>query len=171
MGTHRGGRRRGRVATRFGQRLTHAPARRKAASLTSTMSPIPRLTIHRTHNKLMPMDDTPKSGMPAGALSMLILRILQSGSLHGYAIAREIERRSGDALTFGEGALYPALRALERQGCAVGTWEVQESGPARRAYSLTEQGLSVLEENLQEWNQFTVAVNSVLTVRTNAQPI
>ena len=51
-----------------------------------------------------------------GDLPILILAVLGDAPCHGYAIAREIERRSGGELGAREGALYPALRALESRG-------------------------------------------------------
>ena len=77
-----------------------------------------------------------------GSTPTLILAVLADGPRHGYAIAREIERRSDDALKMGEGALYPALRALERDGLLVSRWETMPSGPARRTYTLTPDGLA-----------------------------
>lgn len=106
-----------------------------------------------------------------GSIQTLILAVLRDRPCHGYAIAREIERRSGSVLSFGEGALYPALRALEREGLAAGSWEVQESGPARRVYSLTDEGRKILEANLKGWSEFTSAVDSVLQGGGHAQPI
>lgn len=88
--------------------------------------------------------------------------MLSGGSRHGYAIAREIERRSSDALKVGEGALYPALRALEREGMVESTWETQSSGPARRIYTLTEAGKAKLASSLKSWARFSNAVNAVL---------
>lgn len=46
----------------------------------------------------MPMSDMPKAGMPSGALAMLILRVLRSGALHGYAIAQRIHVLSSEVL-------------------------------------------------------------------------
>jgi DNA-binding PadR family transcriptional regulator len=51
----------------------------------------------------------PKLDMPSGALVLLILRVLRSGPLHGYAIAQRIHTLSAEALHIEEGALYPAL--------------------------------------------------------------
>ena len=55
-----------------------------------------------------------------GNTPTLILAVLETASRHGYGIAREIERRSDNALAFKEGTLYPALHALEREGLIVG---------------------------------------------------
>ncbi len=97
-----------------------------------------------------------------GSTPTLILAVLSGGPRHGYAIAREIERRSADALKVGEGALYPALRALEREGMVESAWETQPSGPARRIYTLTEAGQAKLAASLKSWTRFSNAVNAVL---------
>ncbi len=97
-----------------------------------------------------------------GSTPLLILAVLQDRPSHGYAIAREIERRCSDALKVGEGALYPALRALERDGQVESAWETQASGPARRIYTLTDTGAARLAASAQSWSRFSNAVNAVL---------
>jgi PadR family transcriptional regulator PadR len=97
-----------------------------------------------------------------GSTPILILAVLAEGPRHGYAIAREIERRSREALSVGEGALYPALRALEREGMVSSAWETQPSGPARRIYTLTDAGQAKLASSLKSWTRFSQAVNAVL---------
>ena len=52
------------------------------------------------HNDIMP-----KQEMPSGALMLLILRVLRSGPLHGYAIAQRIHLLSSQVLRVEEGAL------------------------------------------------------------------
>ena len=68
------------------------------------------------------MNKDPK--LKKGSTPILILSVLSGCPNHGYAIAREIERLSADALNVGEGALYPALRTLVRDGIAKSTWEI-----------------------------------------------
>lgn len=97
-----------------------------------------------------------------GSTSLLILSVLSGSPNHGYAIAREIERRCADALKVGEGALYPALRALEREGMVESAWETQPSGPARRIYTLTDAGHAKLASSVKSWSRFSNAVNAVL---------
>ena len=97
-----------------------------------------------------------------GSTPILILSVLSSGPNHGYAIAREIHRLSADALKVGEGALYPALRILERDGLVESTWEIQPSGPSRRIYTLTEDGHAKLAASRKSWQRFSSAVNAVL---------
>jgi PadR family transcriptional regulator PadR len=96
-----------------------------------------------------------------GNTPTLVLAVLRQGPLHGYAIAREIERRSASVLQCKEGTLYPALHALERDGLIVGEWR-EENGRERRVYVLTESGSAALEERTRVWDRFTSAVGQVI---------
>jgi PadR family transcriptional regulator, regulatory protein PadR len=100
-----------------------------------------------------------------GDVPTLILAVLKQGPLHGYAIARAIEQWSADALHLHEGTLYPALRQLEKQGMIQSTWEVQEPGPARRVYSLTELGRAEFARRVETWESYSAAINAVLNPR------
>ena len=111
------------------------------------------------YNSSMNSDD---QELKKGSTPLLILAVLEGGPRHGYAIAREIERRCADALKVGEGALYPALRALESDGMVESAWETQASGPARRIYTLTDAGYAKLVASLKSWQRFSDAVNAVL---------
>ena len=55
---------------------------------------------------------TKKPELLPGTLEMLILKTLTRGPNHGYGIAQDVQRVSGDALRIGEGSLYPALQRL-----------------------------------------------------------
>jgi PadR family transcriptional regulator, regulatory protein PadR len=100
--------------------------------------------------------------MLKGNVPTLILSVLQDGPLHGYAIAREIERRSGAALTFKEGTLYPALHALESGGFIEANWETTERGPARKTYRMTPAGNDDLKRRRALWSRFTQAMVDVM---------
>jgi len=97
-----------------------------------------------------------------GSTQVLILAVLADQPAHGYAIAREVERRSNEALRMGEGALYPALRGLEREGFVVSRWEPQPTGASRRVYELTDDGRKHLKTQLEGWREFTRAVDNVI---------
>lgn len=105
-----------------------------------------------------------------GNTPTLILSVLAGGPLHGYAIAREVERRSAEALKLGEGSLYPALRALEGEGLVSSSWEIQASGPARKVYALTDAGQVALAKRTESWREFVRAIESVLGGSPDAQP-
>lgn len=98
-----------------------------------------------------------------GSTPTLILAVLAEGARHGYAIAREIERRSESALSLGEGSLYPQLHALERAGLVSGAWEMPTGGgPSRKVYSLTDAGQAELARRTRSWRDFVNAVEGVL---------
>ena len=97
-----------------------------------------------------------------GDLEALVLGALDTGSAHGYEIARRIKAVSEDALAVGEGLLYPALHALEREGLVVAEWVPQEGKPNRKVYHLTEGGKGALARKRKEWQRFSAGVSAVL---------
>lgn len=100
-----------------------------------------------------------------GDVPTLILAVLSDEAAHGYAIARKVELTSNNALQMREGTLYPALRQLEQQGFVTSSWEIQESGPARKVYVITEAGRKELGKRTREWEQYTSAVDTLLGIR------
>jgi len=97
-----------------------------------------------------------------GNTPTLVLAVLMDGPLHGYGIAREIERRSDNALKFKEGTLYPALHALEGEGLIVGEWRREEGGRERKVYTITPAGRAALEQRTRTWNTFATAITRVI---------
>ncbi len=100
--------------------------------------------------------------MPSGALMMLILRVLRSGPLHGYAIAQRIHTLSSEVLHVEEGALYPALQRILLKGWATAEWGVSETNRKVRFYRLTPAGRKQLEAELSEYGRVHQAIRSVL---------
>ena len=93
---------------------------------------------------------------------MLILRVLRSGPLHGYAIAQRIRQLSGNVLEAEEGSLYPALQRILVEGWVSAEWGTSESGRRVRFYSLTPDGTKQLNRELMEYEQATAAIKAVL---------
>lgn len=112
----------------------------------------------------MPMsfNDTSKSFMPSGALAMLILRVLRSGPLHGYAIAQKIHVLSKEVLEVEEGSLYPALQKILLKGWASAEWGISETNRKVRFYRLTAAGRKQLEAELADYDRVTAAIKAVL---------
>ncbi len=100
--------------------------------------------------------------MPKGALAMLILRVLRSGPLHGYAIAQRIRQLSGDVLEAEEGSLYPALQRILMEGWVAARWGTSETGRRVRFYSLTADGARQLRRERKEYEQATAAIQAIL---------
>ncbi len=97
-----------------------------------------------------------------GTLDVMILSILKESPLHGYAIARQIERASGGELTIEEGSLYPALHRLSKRGDLDADWGVTDTGRRARFYTLSRQGQRRFVEQASLWQRVSSAVNSVL---------
>jgi len=104
----------------------------------------------------------PKQEMPSGALTLLILRVLRSGSLHGYAIAQRIHALSSDVLQIEEGALYPALQKLLLNGWATAEWGISETNRKVRFYRLTPEGIQQLDSELSAYHRVHDAIQTVL---------
>lgn len=104
----------------------------------------------------------PAVPMPKGALAMLILRVLRSGPLHGYAIAQRIRHLSGDVLEAEEGSLYPALQRILLEGWAAAEWGTSETGRRVRFYKLTPDGVKQLKRERNEYEQATAAIQAIL---------
>jgi len=93
---------------------------------------------------------------------MLILRVLHSGSLHGYAIAQRIHLLSSEELVVEEGSLYPALQKMLLRGWVTAEWGISETNRKVRFYKLTPLGKKQLEVELSDYDRVTQAIQSVL---------
>ncbi len=97
-----------------------------------------------------------------GTLDTLVLKTLSRGPMHGYAIARWLEDRGGDALQIEEGSLYPALYRLEKKGLLESEWGMSELDRRAKFYSVTAKGRKRLKTDTRAWEAFSRAVSSVL---------
>ena len=102
------------------------------------------------------------TGLPPGTLDMLILRVLASEPLHGYAIAQRIHTLSSEELSVEEGSLYPALQKLLLKGWVKATPTLSESGRQVREYRLTATGRKQLDSELDEYRRVSHAINTLL---------
>ena len=100
--------------------------------------------------------------MPAGALPMLILRVLQSASLHGYAIAQRIHVLSSEVLAVEEGLLYPTLQKMLIKGWVSAEWGISETNRKVRFYKLTVEGRAQLKTELAGYDRVTQAIQDIL---------
>jgi PadR family transcriptional regulator PadR len=104
----------------------------------------------------------PKTGMPSGALPMLILRVLKSASLHGYAIAQRIHVLSSEVLAVEEGLLYPTLQKMLVKGWVTSEWGISETNRKVRFYRLTPEGRERLTAELSDYDRVTHAIQELL---------
>jgi transcriptional regulator len=97
-----------------------------------------------------------------GTLDMLVLRTLQAGAAHGFAIAQSIAMRSEEVLLVEEGSLYPALHRLEDRGWISAEWGVSDNNRRAKFYTLTAKGRKQLVNESQRWAQLVAAVARVM---------
>ena len=97
-----------------------------------------------------------------GTLDLLILRTLQIGPMHGWAISERIQQISEEVLQVNQGSLYPALHRLEHQNWIKAEWGISELGRRARFYHLTAAGRKQLELETENWDRLTAAIGRIL---------
>jgi transcriptional regulator len=97
-----------------------------------------------------------------GTLVLLVLRVLDSGPLHGYAIAQRIRDVSGEVLRVEEGSLYPALQKMLRKGWVRADWGLSDTNRRVRSYRLTAAGRAQLESERAGYDHVNRAIQAVL---------
>src|SRR5437763_1324932 len=93
-----------------------------------------------------------------GTLDLLILKAVSIGPLHGYGVLLRIAQISGRALLIQQGALYPALFRLVRQGLLKTSWDKSENNRRAKFYELTSKGRKRLREETDGWNRLVAAI-------------
>jgi PadR family transcriptional regulator PadR len=104
----------------------------------------------------------PQPDLLPGTLFLLILRVLDGGPLHGYAIAKRIKECSQDCLSVEEGSLYPALNRMLVKGWVTAQWGLSETNRKARFYELTPDGRKQLEAEKQGFDRMVSAIQLVL---------
>lgn len=102
------------------------------------------------------------SDLFTGTLDILVLRTVEAGPLHGYAIGRAIREASEGVLSVEEGALYPALHRLEGRGLLEAEWGKTDTGRRAKFYSITQEGDAHLRSESARWAEYSGAVAAVL---------
>ncbi len=97
-----------------------------------------------------------------GTLDLLILKAVSLGTLHGYGVLLRIQQITGGALQIQQGALYPALYRLERQGLIDGEWGTSDNNRRATFYSLTRTGRARLGSEAASWNRIADAITMAL---------
>ena len=97
-----------------------------------------------------------------GTLDLLILKAVSLGPLHGYGVLLRIGQISDQALLIEQGALYPALFRLVRQGLLKASWGTSENHRRAKFYELTSLGRTRLREEADGWNRLVAAIASAL---------
>ena len=97
-----------------------------------------------------------------GTLDMLVLKSLQRGASHGYAIAVFLQSVSQDVLQVEEGSLYPALQRMLKEGWVTAAWRESAAGRRIRVYRITAAGARHLDDHVSHFEQMLEGVRLVL---------
>ena len=102
-----------------------------------------------------------------GTLDLLVLKAVSLGKMHGYGILLRIGQISGGSLSIEQGALYPALYRLERQGLLETAWGISENNRRAKYYMLTSRGRAQLKEEERSWTRLVDAIGTVLKAQAS----
>src|SRR3954468_23396017 len=95
------------------------------------------------------------SDLVQGTLDLLLLKILNLGPLHGWAISLRLRQVSGDILQVSDGSLYPALHKMEQHGWIQSEWKTTENNRRAKFYRLTRPGRKQLEAESANWQRLS----------------
>ena len=99
----------------------------------------------------------------SGVPELLLLRLLNEKEMYGYELVRSIKQATGEAISLGEGVIYPALHSLERNG-SLKSKRKPVSGRTRVYYSLTKKGRERLEKLLGDWSRIQGGISTALAL-------
>lgn len=102
--------------------------------------------------------------MRKGILEYCILSIISKGEIYASDIIAELKKAE---LLVVEGTLYPLLTRLKNNGLLSYSWQESTSGPPRKYYQVTSEGLEVLQKLDVTWKELVYAVEISLSGRNN----
>ncbi|HEX3878465.1 MAG TPA: PadR family transcriptional regulator, partial [Bryobacteraceae bacterium] len=97
-----------------------------------------------------------------GALDLLILKLVATEPMHGWAIAQRTRQMSNEVLQIGQSALYPALHKLEQQGWIAAEWKTSDNNRRAKYYSLTAAGRKALAKEANQWERLSAAISFIV---------
>ncbi|MFC0190085.1 PadR family transcriptional regulator [Fictibacillus aquaticus] len=93
-----------------------------------------------------------------GALELCVLILISKKDQYGYELAQSISSK----IEVAEGTLYPLLRRLTKEEYVSTYLAESTEGPPRKYYYLTEKGAAYMRVLIDEWKQFSNAVNEFI---------
>ncbi len=103
----------------------------------------------------------------SGVPELLLLRLLNEREMYGYELVRSIKKATNEAISLGEGVIYPVLHSLERNGSLISKRKAV-SGRTRVYYSLTKKGRDRLERLRGDWNRIQGGIATALESAASA---
>src|SRR5437660_8437253 len=105
-----------------------------------------------------------------GTLDLMVLQTLAAmGSLHGYGIARRIERVSGEEILLNQGTIYASLVRLQERGWISAQWGTSDNNRKAKFYSITKSGRKQLSTDVSYWQRLTGVIGRVLAMQDEGE--
>jgi PadR family transcriptional regulator PadR len=104
----------------------------------------------------------------SGVPELLILQLLARQEMYGYEIVKAVRIITGEAISLGEGVIYPVLHALEKGG-SLKSKRKAVNGRTRVYYSVTGKGHKRFERLSEEWDRVSNGIRSALGRAEHAQ--
>ena len=102
-----------------------------------------------------------------GVPELLLLRLLDNREMYGYELVRSVREVTSEAISLGEGVIYPVLHSLERNG-SLRSKRKPVQGRTRVYYSVTRKGRERLEKLQNDWQRIQTGITSALESPGNA---
>ena len=103
----------------------------------------------------------------SGVPELLVLRLLARGEMYGYEIVKAVRIVTGEAISLGEGVIYPVLHGLEKAG-ALEARRKAVNGRTRVYYSVTTKGEKRLQRLRDEWSRVSGGIESAMGATEHA---
>jgi PadR family transcriptional regulator PadR len=95
-----------------------------------------------------------------GVIPIAVLSLIKDKPVHGGEIFQNLQDKYN--VDVARPVVYMLLRRMERYGLILSTWDIPENGPARRRYTITEEGLDHLKYGLERLKKLSKTI-SLLT--------
>ncbi|NOQ76133.1 MAG: PadR family transcriptional regulator [Crocinitomix sp.] len=106
-----------------------------------------------------------------GTLKTIVLNLLKDNEkMYGYEITQKVKDLTDSKIQITEGALYPTLHALEKQG-DVTVEKVYIGKRVRKYYILTDQGTITVADRVNELSDFMKTMRFLLDLDSNVQNV
>ena len=96
---------------------------------------------------------------------MCVLSLLAKRDYYGFELVQTISEH----MDLSEGTVYPLLHRLKKEGLCTTYVQESESGPMRKYYQITEDGLEQQEDLLFQWQDFSQAVKKIIDLSKKSQ--
>ncbi|MEM3616127.1 MAG: PadR family transcriptional regulator [Candidatus Methanomethylicia archaeon] len=107
---------------------------------------------HHMHHKPIPI---------RGFAHLAVLKIIKEKSTSGSEIQKTLSENYGFEVP--KPIIYGLLRKLEGMGLLISKWDTSEPGPAKRIYTITEEGLEYLQRGLEKVGKFKELIEKLLS--------